>query len=368
MVCLCFSLLLAASCSRAAAPGQANNSNDLLQQAVDDHAVILTYHHVSNKTPASTSITPAQFGAHLEHLDTHGYIIWPLQKLVQHLQHGKLVPANTVALTFDDAYVSVFSTVHPMLKARGWPYTVFVATEAIDAGHKPYMDWQQLQQLARDGVELGNHSHAHEHLVRPQDAESPAQHKARVLQDIQTAQERLKTQTGLSTKLFAYPYGEYTPEIAQWIKQAGFTGFGQHSGAIGLHSDFAALPRFPQGGQYTDLEQLQTRLQTRPLKVEADPPGGVVLQTNHVVDWITLNLTKGPYALEQIRCYASGQGEMQIRVGTHNQQIQIKPRRPLSAGRNKYNCTTPHRNFPQEYFWWSYLLMKPNADGSWYTD
>ena len=339
-----------------------------MQQEVDDHAVVLTYHHVSRDTPTSTSITPAQFGAHLDHLERHGYRIWPLQKLVQRLQRGKHVPANTVALTFDDAYLSVFTTAHPMLKARGWPYTVFVSTQAIDAEQQPYMNWPQLQQLAREGVELGNHSHVHEHFAHPSANESASQRKNRFLRDIRTAQARLQTQTGSNSTLFAYPYGEYTPEMSHWIKQLGFTGFGQHSGAVGWHSDFTALPRFPQGGHYTDLEQLQTRLQTRPLFVEAVPPGGVILRARQSAEWLTLNLAKGPYRFEQVRCYATGQGEMQMRAGAHKQQLQIRPQQPLSAGRSKYNCTAPHESFPKQFYWWSYLLMKPNNDGSWYKN
>ncbi len=104
---------------------------------VADHAVVLTYHHVATDTPPSTSISPTQFAAHLDYLAKRGATVMSLKALADRLQKGQSVPDNTVALTFDDAYASVFTEAHKQLSARGWPYTIFVSSEAIDDGHKP---------------------------------------------------------------------------------------------------------------------------------------------------------------------------------------------------------------------------------------
>ncbi|MBT7336028.1 MAG: polysaccharide deacetylase family protein [Gammaproteobacteria bacterium] len=331
-----------------------------------DHGVILAYHHVSAETPASTSISPTHFAAHLDYLAQNDFNVWPLDKMVRHLQQGLAVPENTVALTFDDAYASVFNQVHPELTQRRWPYTVFVNTHAIDSKLQAYMTWEQLGQLAQAGVTIGNHSHSHSHLVRPTPNETQTQWQARIILDIRTAQQRIEAETGQVPTLFAYPYGEYTQTISQWVTDLGLIGFGQHSGAVGAGSDFSALPRFPLGGPYTSLSHLATRLNARPLYIDAEPRGPIDQLRDHKT-WVTLNIEPDAFAMNQLRCYASQQGLMEMQAPEQAQFITIRPQAPLHAGRNKYNCTAPHQHEPGVFFWWSYLIMQPNSDGSWYS-
>jgi len=58
---------------------------------------------------------------------------------------------------------------------------------------------------------------------------------------------------------------------------------------------------------------------------------------------------------------------MEMQAPEQAQFITIRPQAPLHAGRNKYNCTAPHQHEPGVFFWWSYLIMQPNSDGSWYS-
>ena len=53
----------------------------------------------------------------------------PLQELVDALRAGQPLPDRTAAITFDDGYISIYDTAWPLLRARGWPFTVFVNTE-----------------------------------------------------------------------------------------------------------------------------------------------------------------------------------------------------------------------------------------------
>jgi biofilm PGA synthesis lipoprotein PgaB len=334
-----------------------------------DHAVILAYHHVSTATPASTSVTPAQFDAHLDYIFDHGYVVWPLNTLLNKLRAGQSVPDNAIALTFDDAYESVFETVQPKMQARGWPYTVFVNSAAIDAKHAPYMSWQQLRKLVTQGVDIGNHSHGHAHLVQRLPNESEDSWRTRVSIDIEHAQTRLEQELGNTPELFAYPYGEYSDALTAEVTRLGMFGIGQHSGAVGHHSKFSALPRFPVSGSYASLDQLATRLQAEPLNITASPPGPMILPPAVEAPMVRLVLADGAYEVANLACYASGQGRMQqVLIESKPPTFQIKPVAALRPGRSKYNCTIPHQSKPGVYFWWSYLVMKPKLDGSWYAD
>ena len=74
-----------------------------------DHAVILMYHRFGEDRLPSTNIRLDQFDAHLEKLSNGNYSVWPLAKIVSHLQKDMPLPDRTVAITIDDAYLSVLT-------------------------------------------------------------------------------------------------------------------------------------------------------------------------------------------------------------------------------------------------------------------
>ena len=323
------------------------------------YAVVLAYHHISSTTPAATSVTPRRFEQHLDYIADNGFRVWSLERLVTALRAGEPVPRKVVALTFDDAYQSVQSEAWPRLRARGWPFTVFVHTEAADRGAAPYMGWSQIRELAAAGVGIGNHSVSHGHLVRGSAADARA--------DITAAQQRFAAELGAEPRLFAWPYGEYTSALADVLDDLDLIGFGQHSGAVGAGADFGGLPRFPLATGLDDLDRLATALQTRPLPVSASPEGPAVLAPDDVRPTLEIRLGRGRFRADALNCFATGQGRMTLEwLDREAGRARIQPSQDLGAGRTKYNCTAPHVTEPGVYYWWSYLLMKPGADGGWY--
>ena len=93
-----------------------------------DYATILMYHRFGEDKYPSTNIRIEQFEAHLDMLASGGYHIWPLGKIVDHLQQRLDMPDKTIAITIDDAYLSVFTEARPRLKARNFPYTCLLYT------------------------------------------------------------------------------------------------------------------------------------------------------------------------------------------------------------------------------------------------
>jgi len=79
-------------------------------------AVILQYHHVSDLTPAATSVTPSQFSTQMQYLADNNFNVVPLSAVVKAIKKQQPLPANTIAITFDDGYQSIAHTAHPILK------------------------------------------------------------------------------------------------------------------------------------------------------------------------------------------------------------------------------------------------------------
>jgi hypothetical protein len=110
-----------------------------------DYASVLMYHRFGEDKYPSTNIRIEQFEAHLDFISKGNYTVLPLSKIVDHLQQGLDLPDKTVAITIDDAYQSVFTEARPRLKARNFPYTVFVATQPVDRNQPGYMSWDQIR-------------------------------------------------------------------------------------------------------------------------------------------------------------------------------------------------------------------------------
>src|SRR6266404_2565656 len=72
------------------------------------------------------------------------------------------IPDRLVVLTFDDSVKSHFTVAAPILKQYGFSATFFI-TEGFTfkSNKKDYMTWEEVQELHRDGFEIGNHTGNH---------------------------------------------------------------------------------------------------------------------------------------------------------------------------------------------------------------
>lgn len=332
--------------------------------AVRSSGIVLQYHHVANDTPPVTSISPDQFREHMEYLKENNYTIWPLDRLVNAVRDGEPVPDRTVTITFDDAYLNIYTNGFDILKEFGWPFTIFVSTEFIGTNKTQYLTWQQLEEMQNAGALIENHTHSHTHLLRKLDGESDADWKARIRSEILTAEEAIEENLGTSSTLFAYPYGEYNDEILEIVEDLGYTGFGQQSGPIGPNSDFLALPRFPMSGRYATMDTVTTKLDTLPLPVansEVEP----LLPLSETRPSLTLHFTRDDLRFNQLVCY--GPSETTALTRQDDTTFVARAKNPVPVGRSRYNCTMPVKG-ENRFYWYSQLWIRRNPDGSWYPE
>jgi peptidoglycan/xylan/chitin deacetylase (PgdA/CDA1 family) len=334
------------------------------------HAVILQYHHIAKHTPFITSTRPELFRWQMDYLKQQAYQVLPLSQVIDSLKHKQELPEKTVVITFDDAYQSIYDTALPILKKNKFPFSIFVNTDAISFA-KNQLSWQQLNQLTQYQGEILNHSASHTHFIRQKHAEDSFQWRQRIRNEIEKSQSTIEYFIGSTPKILAYPYGEYSLEIVQLIKDMGYAGLGQHSGPAGFGMPLEILPRFPMGGHYGEKAQFIEKLHTLPL----------ALKDHEIFDPITKNSEQPVIILSlandnnmpthNFQCYVSGQGKAQLKWDSAQTQVMIQAKKPLKAGRNRYNCTMPVSNSPDKenyYYWLSQLWITPRADGSWYQE
>jgi len=324
----------------------------ILQAAPSAHGVVLMYHRFEENRYPTTSIRMTQFEAQLDYLQHNGFTIWPLRRLLDAIFNGQEVPDKTVALTVDDAYLSVYQHAYPLIRKRGIPLTVFVSTDAVDNPHpNGYMSWTQMREMARHGIDFANHSTNHGHLQDRREGEDKAAWKNRVMHNIRSAQKRIDTELGdQGIKLFAYPYGEFNCTLGKLVREMGYYGFGQQSGAIGPLSRREALPRFPINEHYAPLKQFADKVASLPLPVAKQHPRDPQLQGKNPPT-LTLELANGEEGLsKRISCFL-GSGARLAVLTQGSDSISVQARRPLRHGRSRYNCTAPAGK--GRFYWFS---------------
>lgn len=131
-----------------------------------------------------------------------------------------------VAITFDDAYVSVAEHALPELLARGFHSTIFVPVGAL--GRRPtwpvepgsldadetVMSADQLTPLRSTLVTLGSHTNTHPRL---------SQIDARLAQEeIEDSRLKLQDLTARQVRLLAFPYGDHDASTIELCRAAGY--------------------------------------------------------------------------------------------------------------------------------------------------
>jgi biofilm PGA synthesis lipoprotein PgaB len=294
-----------------------------------DEAVVLMYHRFGEDRYPSTSIRVEQFEAQLEYLTSNGYTVVPLADVLAALRDGVELPDRAVAITVDDAYRSVYEVGYPLLRARGHPFTVFVATDPVDLGQPDYMSWDQMREMAQQGVTFANHGSTHDSLIERRTDEKRDDWLARVRADVETGARRLSEELEPLVGVFAYPYGEYDEAVAAVVAGLGAVAFGQHSGAVGPISDSRALPRFPMAEAFADIDDFAVKVATQPLPVESVEP------------WDPVTGSRRPRIEVTLACFVSGQGVVAVEWLEPRKRFAVTPESDLSMGRSRVNCTAP---------------------------
>jgi len=327
-----------------------------------DHAVVFLYHRFGEPQYPSTSTPVAAFKAQLDYLAVHGFHVWSLPRLVRTMQAGKPVPDKTVALTVDDAYKSVYEKAWPLLKAHGYPITVFVSTRAIDRHYPAFMSWKDMRSMQSGGATFADHTVTHAHLLERKQGESAAAWRRRVRAGVVQAQQRLRTELGPTTntdpKLFAYPYGEYDAALARIVTRLGFVAFAQASGALGEPLDPRALPRFPIDTHFDSLDMFARRAVSRPMPLAGVDPWTPVVRGNANPPVLTLSLRR---KLPGLACYRSNGSAMRA-APVSATRVTVRAKSTLPAGRSLYTCTAPAPG--KGYYWYTHPWFRmPKAGG-----
>lgn len=198
--------------------------------------LVLNYHQVQNRAN-SLAIPPADFEAQMNYLSSHGYVTITPDELYSGLNGELELPKKPVLITFDDGYADNYANAFPILKYYGMRATIFVIPAFVGV-YKNYLTWDELREMADNGISIESHTMNHFKLEELPDDDI----RSELLNSKQILEEKL----GYDVEFLAYPTGTYNLHIAGIAKEVGYKGaFTIKYGNVDLGSNFYALERVP---------------------------------------------------------------------------------------------------------------------------
>ncbi len=210
---------------------------------------ILMYHYLSVPPPDADiyrldlSVTPAAFDAQMNYLSQQGYHPIRLSDLSDYLLNGTPLPTKPIVLTFDDGYSDNYDNALPILKKYKFTATFFVIAQFVDDKRPGYMTWDQIEDLAINGMEIGSHSLDHIDLYR----------KPRSVQttEIMGSEAMIEARIGTPVTSFCYPSGHYDAQTISILRSSGyFAATTEIQGVYQSTTDIYELRRIRVRGSY----------------------------------------------------------------------------------------------------------------------
>jgi peptidoglycan/xylan/chitin deacetylase (PgdA/CDA1 family) len=175
---------------------------------------ILLYHHVAPSDGRDRyTVSPDDFEDQMQTLFELGYHTITPSQLLAAINCSGTIPEKSVLITFDDGHADVYQFAFPIMEKYGFFGAMYVVANRTTA--HGFLSVDQLREMIEAGWEIGSHTFTHPDLTEL---------------DIQDLREELTdSRSTLETRLevdivsLAYPFGSFSPQVAQEAVKAGYT-------------------------------------------------------------------------------------------------------------------------------------------------
>jgi peptidoglycan/xylan/chitin deacetylase (PgdA/CDA1 family) len=238
---LCIVLLLCLSAVSASA-------NTIASQPKQSPRVpILLYHRFDTRVTNFMTVTPAAFESQLSYLQTNGYHVIPLRRLVDwDLGKAPAPPAKSVVLVADDGHKSIYTWMLPLIRKYNMPVTLFIYPSAI-SNAKYALTWEQLRALKKTGLfDIQSHTYWHPNFIKERKKLSRDEYLKFVDMQLKKSKGKLEKELGGQVNMIAWPFGGLPDQLLlEEAKKAGYVAaFTIVRKAVSPQDAPLLLPRF----------------------------------------------------------------------------------------------------------------------------
>lgn len=191
----------------------------------------------AERDPLGLAVEPTRFERQLKWLKRLGYRSLTMAELATAMETGRRPSGRRVVITFDDGYLDFYTTAWPLLQKYGFGATVYLVSDYIGSdssfdqglppgvGPWPLMNYNQLQELQRSGIEFGSHGATHRGL----DGLNLTEKRDELLRSRQQLEQGL----GQPVTAFSYPYARWTQADFTLLSELGY-----HTAVSGTDNHF----------------------------------------------------------------------------------------------------------------------------------
>lgn len=179
---------------------------------------IFLYHHIVKEESEIQydymQTTKKTFEEQIRGLENLGYHFISYQDLIDYNNGQKKLYKKSCVLTFDDGCRDIYTNAYPILQKYNIPFTMFVVTNAV--GADGCASWEELKEMQDSGLALiASHSTNHTEFNKLSVEET--------LENVDSSYKALEENLGeQKTKIFTYPYGLYSQEQLEPLKEEGY--------------------------------------------------------------------------------------------------------------------------------------------------
>ena len=184
---------------------------------------ILSYHKFSESKADKMTVTASAFEEQMKLLKDKGYHVITLDQLFDFLDFKIQIPKKSVVITIDDGWRSAYDIAFPILKKYGYPATLFVYT-ALITGSRITLNWDLINEMAGQGIDLQCHTRTHRKLTAPAPKESFKEYFEAIEKELLDAAKTIKIQTNRDVHYLAYPFGDINHLGIALLKKHGYRG------------------------------------------------------------------------------------------------------------------------------------------------
>jgi peptidoglycan/xylan/chitin deacetylase (PgdA/CDA1 family) len=182
---------------------------------------IFMYHHILSTSlkyrrtifKSPYYISKDMFNRQLQLLSTNGYGVVTLEDALAMKFSLEMSLKDNVVISFDDGYLNNYDCAYPLLYNLQHRATFFVVSDWINS-HKDCMTWNQLKEMANNGMEIGSHTKSHMALGECTEKET--------IEELESSKKTIEDRIGHEVKFLSFPHGSYNGKTLSIASKLGY--------------------------------------------------------------------------------------------------------------------------------------------------
>ncbi|MFK5922119.1 MAG: polysaccharide deacetylase family protein [Verrucomicrobiota bacterium] len=164
-----------------------------------------------------------KFREQMQMIKDSGLSVISIQDFLAWRRSKKNIPDQCVMITIDDGWRATHSLALPVLKEFGYPFTLFLYEKYVGIGGRS-LTYGQVKDIMAAGGVIGSHSVSHKSMLL-KGGRSEEDYVAWLDEEFNDSYDFLMknfSEYGTVMKVYAYPYGIYSNQVAERGVAAGY--------------------------------------------------------------------------------------------------------------------------------------------------